>query len=270
MNERIMAFSVPFGPPGATFTPKQLENRKREIWKEIETWVPASRFLIHSCLVERVVAENNQLLVIFDLVPHPQLALKFEENEKSSSAHVTSVLRDLVYDLKQLKQSFVGTGVRLNNLATQIGSGHQIDDEDIKLGQFLSRKQGGQFKLRFADGDIQLHAPLIPIFVGEEGLRTVVARVVKMSRDRVELLVLKEEDKSEGCEDIGFACGKWVMHRPPSSSQFLGPLLFSAMENNMKVELRVQVVLSVVSRKPSHLEFVDFVNTNTIPPITTK
>lgn len=97
--DTIHAFSIPFGPRDATYSPEEMIERRNILCREVRTLMPVANRLPNSRLIERIGIKDGRHELYFDLEYTGQLCLPYGNSQNKSAKAL------LELDLQLLKRS---------------------------------------------------------------------------------------------------------------------------------------------------------------------
>ncbi|MFA6014361.1 MAG: hypothetical protein WC742_04775 [Gallionellaceae bacterium] len=234
------------------------------IRSEITTLIPAVKHLLHYILKESVIADSNQLILAFDLIESPQLAIHFESDSNSKR---TSLLTRMLLEANAIRESAEYTQIKIGELtqlmpanSSEVAAHHsltELDSEDEQLWQLMNLRRGQTLRLKFPDSDIIYLFPDLPVHIPETVTRTIRTRIMSISAEKAELASIQEVDCDEGFVNQKPLPKRLTLSFSPATNKAnYRPLLHMATDLRIKVEIIIRVALRADNLKPSYAELV--------------
>ena len=195
MNERIHAFSIALCPATPGLSETALSRRRSDVLEMVIALIPSAASLIGTCLEERIVAEDGQLWIAFDLVISPQLSLELHASHCKTRRVGISAMAQMYLNLDRMKNEGRYAAIRVGELTRLAARLPMMEIQDVldTIGTFgaydlaswkLSHVRGGRrVSLRFNDGTVNVQLPLLSPFLVDRSVRTFRCALERVSNE---------------------------------------------------------------------------------------
>lgn len=266
----IEAFRIALGPAESGLSEKALDSRKNQARNTIFAFMPSLHGPLKSHIRERLVAENGNLWLAFDLVPPMQMHLALDGNPKANVLDIeaTCRLREEYARLHNEAGEFVVRAGQLINLASALpqldAAGRcelieSLADEDRITWESIHRLSGSELSIKFGDETLSAQLPTLNLFLPEPTNRIISAKVsgIRTGNQGKYYELTSILAISTGVNQVELPASM-SMDRPRRLSQPMRQtrfLLHVAEEFGVPLDLEVRVILNQSDLTPAYLEF---------------
>ena len=199
----IEAFRIALGRAESGVSEEALNSRKIQARQTAFAYMPSLQGRFAPRIKERLVAENGNLWLAFDLVPPMQMHLALDGNPKANVLDIeaTCKLREEYARLLNEASEFVVRSGQLITLASalpQLDAASRIEaieslaHEDSITWESMHRLSGRELSIKFGDEMLSAHLPQLNPYLTEPANRIIVTKVSKIREKSYKLTSIRD------------------------------------------------------------------------------
>lgn len=262
----IEAFRIALGRAESGVSEEALNSRKIQARQTAFAYMPSLQGRFAPRIKERLVAENGNLWLAFDLVPPMQMHLALDGNPKANVLDIeaTCKLREEYARLLNEASEFVVRSGRLITLASalpQLDAASRIEaieslaHEDSITWESIHRLSGRELSIKFGDEMLSAHLPQLNPYLTEPANRIIVTKVSKIREKSYKLTSIRDISTDVNQVKLPASMSMERPRRLPQPMRQTRFLLHVAEEFGVRLALEVRVILNQSDLTPAYLEF---------------
>ncbi len=259
-TDTIHAFSLPFGPRGATYSPDEMIERRNVLCREVRALMPVAGRLPNSRLVDRIGIKDGRHELFFDLEYTGQLSLTYSNSQNRSARAL------LEHDLQLLKRSVDEQQRMIFREAhdRSTGENHHLrgpSRADLSRWALMRQYQGQTLPIAFADGPMTIQFPETLPFECDGIERQINGYVVQIDALQIRLKGIGYEGKPEPAAiTLGKARARFAFLPIGSEWRQAGLLCSRALFISRRIAVLVKTAIDPLNGRISHYEIGKVLN----------